>query len=170
MTFNHLNLTVTDPSETSAFLAKYFGLQPAGGNAGMQMLRDDGGMVLTLMKARHDDRSDVGLSEGLEGRVDLKGLSTGRSLSGSRACATPARSTSGSFNRRPREWTKSTRGSATTASPSMRRRTCMGRGRSISRLQADSRWRCWARAAGGGMAGALCATRRRRLLLQAQPW
>ena len=30
MTLNHLNLTVTDPSETSAFLAKYFGLQPAG--------------------------------------------------------------------------------------------------------------------------------------------
>ena len=39
----------------------------------MQMLRDDGGMVLTLMKARHDDRSDVGLSEGLEGRVRPEG-------------------------------------------------------------------------------------------------
>lgn len=77
MTLNHLNLTVTDPSETSAFLAKYFGLQPAGGNAGMQMLRDDGGMVLTLMKARHDDRSDVGLSEGLEGRVRPEGPEQG---------------------------------------------------------------------------------------------
>jgi Lactoylglutathione lyase and related lyases len=55
MTLNHLNLTVTDPIETSAFLAKYFRLQPAGGNAGMQMLRDDGGMVLTLMKARPED-------------------------------------------------------------------------------------------------------------------
>jgi catechol 2,3-dioxygenase-like lactoylglutathione lyase family enzyme len=67
MTLNHLNLTVTDPIETSAFLAKYFRLQPAGGNAGMQMLRDDGGMVLTLMKARPDDRADGGVGEGSEG-------------------------------------------------------------------------------------------------------
>ncbi len=64
MTLNHLNLTVTDPIETSAFLAKYFRLQPAGGNAGMQMLRDDGGMVLTLMKARPDDGR---VNEGPEG-------------------------------------------------------------------------------------------------------
>jgi lactoylglutathione lyase len=55
MTLNHLNLTVVDPLETSAFLAKYFDLQPGGGNAGMQMLRDDDGMVLTLIKARQDD-------------------------------------------------------------------------------------------------------------------
>jgi len=66
MTLNHLNLTVTDPTETSAFLAKYFGLLPGGGNQGMQMLRDDGGMVLTLIKARRDDRVDAG-PEGLEG-------------------------------------------------------------------------------------------------------
>jgi lactoylglutathione lyase len=52
---NHLNLTVTDPSETSAFLAKYFGLRPGGGNLGIQMLNDDNGMVLTLIKARPDD-------------------------------------------------------------------------------------------------------------------
>ena len=66
MTLNHLNLTVTDPTETSAFLTKYFRLQPAGGNAGMQMLRDDGGMVLTLMKARAEDRvtRDAGGTEG----------------------------------------------------------------------------------------------------------
>src|SRR3954453_9605932 len=66
MTLNHLNLTVTDPTETSAFLAKYFRLQPAGGNAGMQMLRDDGGMVLTLMKARPEDgvTRDAGGTEG----------------------------------------------------------------------------------------------------------
>lgn len=63
MTLNHLNLTVTSPEETSAFLAKYFGLQPRGGNAGMQMLHDDGGMVLTLIKARAEDRA--GAPEGM---------------------------------------------------------------------------------------------------------
>lgn len=73
MTLNHLNLTVTDPTETSAFLAKYFGLHAAGGNQGMQMLRDDGGMVLTLIKARHDDKTDVGLGEGLEGELGHDG-------------------------------------------------------------------------------------------------
>ena len=59
MTLNHLNLTVVDPLETSAFLAKYFDLQPGGGNAGIQMLTDDHGMVLTLIKARHDDLATV---------------------------------------------------------------------------------------------------------------
>lgn len=51
MILNHLNLTVVSPEETSAFLAKYFDLQPGGGNAGMQLMRDESGMVLTLMKA-----------------------------------------------------------------------------------------------------------------------
>ena len=73
MTLNHLNLTVTDPTETSAFLAKYFGLLPGGGNQGMQMLRDDGGMVLTLIKARHEDNADVGLDEGHEGEPTREG-------------------------------------------------------------------------------------------------
>ena len=90
MTLNHLNLTVTDPIETSAFLAKYFRLQPAGGNAGMQMLRDDGGMVLTLMKARPEDgatRDAEGTesavrSGGPEGGGGSKGLEGGRSTEG----------------------------------------------------------------------------------------
>jgi catechol-2,3-dioxygenase len=56
MTLNHLNLTVVSPEETSAFLAKYFDLQQQGGNAGMQLLRDDQGMVLTLIKARAEDQ------------------------------------------------------------------------------------------------------------------
>ena len=73
MTLNHLNLTVTDPTETSAFLAKYFGLLPGGGNQGMQMLRDDGGMVLTLIKGRHEDNADVGLDEGHEGEPTREG-------------------------------------------------------------------------------------------------
>ena len=62
MTLNHLNLTVPDPPETSAFLAMYFDLQPRGGNAGIQMLSDDRGMVLTLFKARHEDLATI--SEG----------------------------------------------------------------------------------------------------------
>ena len=60
MTLNHLNLTVADPTGTSAFLAKYFGLQPRGGNLGIQMLNDDRGMVLTLIKARPEDRVERG--------------------------------------------------------------------------------------------------------------
>jgi lactoylglutathione lyase len=56
MTLNHLNLTVTSPEETSAFLVRYFDLLPRGGNQGMQFLNDDRGMVLTLIKARADDR------------------------------------------------------------------------------------------------------------------
>ena len=69
MTLNHLNLTVADPTETSAFLAKYFGLQPRGGNLGIQMLNDDRGMVLTLIKARRDDLTGGALrAEGAAGK------------------------------------------------------------------------------------------------------
>jgi catechol 2,3-dioxygenase-like lactoylglutathione lyase family enzyme len=69
MTLNHLNLTVGDPVETSAFLATYFGLQPGGGNAGIQMLRDEAGMVLTLIKARRED-----LPAGGEGAEASRGV------------------------------------------------------------------------------------------------
>jgi lactoylglutathione lyase len=65
VTLNHLNLTVPDPMATSAFHAKYLGLQPGGGNAGMQMLRDDHGLVLTLIKARQDDLAQT---DGASGR------------------------------------------------------------------------------------------------------
>ena len=60
MKLNHLNLTVVNPEETSAFLAKYFNLSPRGGNAGIQMLNDDNGMVLTLIKGRAEDRGADG--------------------------------------------------------------------------------------------------------------
>ena len=56
MTINHVNLTVVDPIETSAFLAKYFGLKSEGGNAAMQLVLDDRRMVVTLMKGRPEDR------------------------------------------------------------------------------------------------------------------
>lgn len=64
MTLNHLNLTVTSPEETSAFLAKYFGLRQRGGNQGMQLLNDDHGMVLTLFKARASDRAAAAGDDG----------------------------------------------------------------------------------------------------------
>lgn len=49
MKLNHLNLTVTDPAESQAFLAKYFGLKPQGKpNKNMAFLSDDNGMVLSL--------------------------------------------------------------------------------------------------------------------------
>jgi len=69
MNLNHLNLTVTDPAATSAFLAKYFGLRPRGGNLGMQLMNDDNGMVLTLTKARASDRVEDGEDTGAAGAV-----------------------------------------------------------------------------------------------------
>jgi catechol-2,3-dioxygenase len=68
MTLNHLNLTVISPEETSAFLAKYFDLDPRGGNAGMQMLSDDKGMVLTLIKARAEDQGPGTRGQGPDSR------------------------------------------------------------------------------------------------------
>jgi lactoylglutathione lyase len=55
MKLNHLNLTVTDPVATSEFLARYFALRAGGGNRGMQVLYDDQGLVLTLIKGRAED-------------------------------------------------------------------------------------------------------------------
>ncbi len=55
MTLNHLNLTVTDPIATREFLEQYFALRGGGGNGGMQVVYDDNGLVLTLMKGRADD-------------------------------------------------------------------------------------------------------------------
>jgi lactoylglutathione lyase len=56
MKLNHLNLTVTHPTETALFLEKYFGLRHMGGvpkdNAGMVGLYDDNDMVLVLMRER----------------------------------------------------------------------------------------------------------------------
>ena len=56
MKLNHLNLTVTDVIETRAFLEKHFGLRGGeGGNQGMQVVYDDNGLVLTLMKGKPSD-------------------------------------------------------------------------------------------------------------------
>lgn len=55
MKLNHLNLTVTDVPAAAAFLETYVGLTNEGGNAGMALVRDDDGFVLTLMKRGRDD-------------------------------------------------------------------------------------------------------------------
>jgi catechol 2,3-dioxygenase-like lactoylglutathione lyase family enzyme len=50
MKVNHLHLMVPDVPEASAFFERYFELRKASGNAGLTVLLDDGGFVLTLMK------------------------------------------------------------------------------------------------------------------------
>jgi lactoylglutathione lyase len=51
MKLNHLNLSVTDVPGSQGFLEKYFGMKGmGGGNASMAGLRDDNGLVLTLMR------------------------------------------------------------------------------------------------------------------------
>ena len=122
MTINHLNLTVTDPTETSAFLAKYFGLEPRGGNAGIQMLYDDRRMVLTLIKGRADDRD-----------------TSAAAAESRRGSSIPAASTSASSSKAAIASTRSISSCATTASRRTRRRTCTARGRSTSPRPEGSR-------------------------------
>jgi lactoylglutathione lyase len=50
MRVNHLHLMVPDVPVASAFFEKYFGLRKSAGNAGLTVLLDDAGLVLTLMK------------------------------------------------------------------------------------------------------------------------
>lgn len=53
MKLNHLNLSVTDVPATKAFLETYFALRDEGGapdRKNFAILRDDNGMVLTLMQ------------------------------------------------------------------------------------------------------------------------
>lgn len=52
MTLNHLTLAVPDVAETKAFLEKYFGLKDGGSRTNIAFLRDDVGMVLTIIKAK----------------------------------------------------------------------------------------------------------------------
>src|SRR5574338_220348 len=54
MRLNHLNLTVTDVPATVRFLETYFGLRNLRDNSenrNFAVLMDDGGLVLTLMRA-----------------------------------------------------------------------------------------------------------------------
>jgi catechol-2,3-dioxygenase len=50
MKVNHLHLMVPDVPSASSFFEKYFELRKLGGNAGLTVLQDDDGFVLTLMK------------------------------------------------------------------------------------------------------------------------
>jgi catechol 2,3-dioxygenase-like lactoylglutathione lyase family enzyme len=77
MRVNHLHLMVPDVPAASAFFEKYFALRRSGGNAGLTVLLDDSGFVLTLMKmaARSDvkaypDNFHVGFFLESEARVD----------------------------------------------------------------------------------------------------
>lgn len=58
MKLNHLNLTVTDASETAAFLCKYFGMRSLEGtppaSATMAFVTDENGMVLSLFRGKRD--------------------------------------------------------------------------------------------------------------------
>ena len=73
MKLNHINLTVTDVEAAAGFLATYFGLQNDGGNKGMALLRDDDGMIVTLMKAKSADYPQtfhIGFIQESEAQVD----------------------------------------------------------------------------------------------------
>jgi lactoylglutathione lyase len=77
MKVNHLHLMVPDVPAASGFFEKYFDLRRAGGNAGLTVLLDDSGFVLTLMKmaARSAAKTDpdnfhVGFFMESEARVD----------------------------------------------------------------------------------------------------
>jgi len=50
MRVNHLHLMVPSVTEAAGFFEKYFELRKLSGNAGLTVLLDDAGFVLTLMK------------------------------------------------------------------------------------------------------------------------
>jgi catechol-2,3-dioxygenase len=50
MKVNHLHLMVADVTAASIFFEKYFDLRKLSGNAGLTVMLDDAGFVLTLMK------------------------------------------------------------------------------------------------------------------------
>jgi len=76
MKLNHLHLMVPDVPAASAFFEKYFELRKASGNAGLTVLLDDDGFVLTLMKAgsksskTYPENFHVGFFVDSESRVD----------------------------------------------------------------------------------------------------
>ena len=79
MKLNHLNLTVNDVVVTREFLEKYFGLKSRAGaaaNPGFDVLIDDAGLVLTLIKTRNGTAVEypptfhIGFIQESEARVD----------------------------------------------------------------------------------------------------
>ena len=59
MKLNHLNLTVTDVTETRKFLEKYFQLRDGGGNNSIAFLSDENGIVLTLTSMKLAKETEV---------------------------------------------------------------------------------------------------------------
>ncbi len=80
MKLNHLNLTVTTPSETGRFLEKYFGMrnlqETLPDNASMAFFTDENGMVLSLIRAKRGSEwayppsFHIGFIQESEARVD----------------------------------------------------------------------------------------------------
>jgi hypothetical protein len=79
MKINHLNLTVTDVITVRRFLEMYFALRPlhdAKENPGFDMLTDDNGMVLTLIRGRkgvpvqYPETFHIGFIQESEARVN----------------------------------------------------------------------------------------------------
>jgi lactoylglutathione lyase len=76
MKLSHVHLMVADVCAASAFFEKYFGLQKISGNAGLTVLLDEDGFVLTLMKVRkkanaqYPDSFHVGFFVESEAKVD----------------------------------------------------------------------------------------------------
>jgi len=76
MKVNHLHLMVPDVPAASTFFEKYFELRKASGNAGLTVLLDEDGFVLTLMKAgsksgkTYPENFHVGFFLADEARVD----------------------------------------------------------------------------------------------------
>ena len=76
MKVNHLHLMVPDVRASVEFFEKYFDLRNGGGNAGLTVLLDDDGFVLTLMKAGskpargYPENFHVGFFVADEARVD----------------------------------------------------------------------------------------------------
>jgi lactoylglutathione lyase len=60
MKLNHLNLAVTNPVATQAFLAKYFGMTPQGKpSEHISFVSDESGMLLSLTNIKLGMESEV---------------------------------------------------------------------------------------------------------------
>ena len=73
MKLDHINLTVTDVPGTVKFLETYFGLQGQGGDHKFDVLLDDEGLVLTLIKAgqaKYPGTFHIGFGQESEERVN----------------------------------------------------------------------------------------------------
>jgi lactoylglutathione lyase len=100
MRVNHLHPMVPDVPATSAFFEKYFELRKLSGNAGLTVLLDDAGFVLTLMKlgrkstTTYPQNFHVGFFLDSEAKVDAI---HGRMAADGLPVAAPAREHSYSF-------------------------------------------------------------------------